>query len=321
VSINAIDILILALVGTLAVLGIRRGFLLGALDLIGVAAGLVVAALFYRRLIDPLVEWGLGRGTAAIIAFAALNVAALFVVSLLTGLVFRPLRTLPWPWLLRWGDGLLGVVPGVVKGLAIAAVVVLPLAFLQQPLVLGDQIRSSRFAGPLVEGGLDALYAAVDRFGVDLADFAVITARPAGERVDLPFAVTDGLQVDPAAEAELLALVNQERAAAGLDPVRADPELAAVGRAHSEEMFRLGYFAHDSPLTGSPGDRLAAAGVPHLLAGENLAYAPTVAIAHEGLMNSPSHRANILNPAYARLGVGVVRSPNRGLMISQEFAA
>lgn len=319
-ALNAIDIVILVVVGTLAVVGIRRGLILGTLDLVAIGVGLVIAALNYRRLIDPLVGWGLGRGTAAIVAFVALNVAVLVAVSFVGGLLLRPLARLPWPWPLRWGEGLLGIVPGVVKGLAIAAAVVVPLAFLQQPLLLSDQVRASRFAGPLVDTGLDALYAAIARYDVDLADFAVLTARPAGERVDLPFTVSEGLTVDERAEAELLALVNQERAAAGLDPVRADAPLAAVGRAHSEEMFRQGYFAHDSPFTGSPGARLDAADIPYLLSGENLAYAPTVAIAHQGLMESPTHRANILNPAYTRLGIGIIRSENRGLMMSQEFA-
>ncbi|MDP9365639.1 MAG: CvpA family protein [Chloroflexota bacterium] len=318
---NAVDVAIVCLVGTLAVLGLRRGFLLGTLDLVGVAAGLVLSAIYYRRLIDPLVDLGFGRGVAAVVAFAALNVVAQAVVALLSGALFRPLGRLRWPWPVRWGDGLLGMLPGAVKGLAIAAVVVLPLAFLQRPLVLSEEVRSSRLADPLVDLGLDALYGAVERFDVDLADFAVITSRPAEHGVTLPFAVTEGLSIDEEAEAEVLRLVNAERAAAGLDPVKIDRELAAVARAHSEEMFRLGYFAHRSPRTGEPGDRLDDAGVRYLASGENLAYAPSVAVAHRGLMESPGHRANILNPAFARLGVGVVRSPNRGLMISQEFAA
>ncbi len=318
---NAVDLAILVVVGTLAVLGMRRGFLLGALDLVGVAVALIVAALYYRRLIDPLVDRGLGRGTAAIVAFAALNLAAQAVVSLLTGVLFRPIRRLPWPWLLRWGDGVLGVVPGAIKGLAIAAVVVMPLAFVQRPLVLSEEVRASRLADPLVDLGLDALYGAVERYDVDLADFAVITSRPSEDSIRLPFTVAQGLKPDPAAEAAMLELVNAERAAAGLDPVRLDPELTAVGRAHSEEMFRLGYFAHRSPVTGEPGDRLDAAGVRYLASGENLAYAPSVEVAHRGLMNSPGHRANILNPLFTRLGVGIVRSERRGLMVSQEFAA
>lgn len=319
-SFNGIDLLIIVLVGTLTVLGIRRGFLLGAFDLVVIALGLLVAALFYRRLAAPLVEWGLGQSQAAILAFAVLNVATLVLGGLLGRLLLRPLGRLPWPFFVRWGDGLFGVVPGIVKGLALSAVVVLPLAFVQQPLVLSEQVRASRFADPLVDVGLDALYAAVERYDVDLADFAVLTTRPSGERIELPFTVTTGLTFDAEAEAELLALVNQERRVAGLDPVRLDRPLAEVGRAHSEEMFRQGYFAHDSPITGSPGDRLDAARIPFLLSGENLAYAPSVGVAHDGLMKSPGHRANILNPTFTRVGIGIVRSTDRGLMVSQEFA-
>jgi uncharacterized protein YkwD len=61
------------------------------------------------------------------------------------------------------------------------------------------------------------------------------------------------------------------------------------------------------------------ANVVFLSAGENLALAPTLPIAHTGLMNSPGHRANILRPQFGRLGIGVMDGGPRGLMISQEF--
>ena len=54
-------------------------------------------------------------------------------------------------------------------------------------------------------------------------------------------------------------------------------------------------------------------------AGENLALAPTLQIAHTGLMNSPGHRANILNPAFGRVGIGIMTGGRRGIMVSQEF--
>jgi len=320
-DVNAVDIAILTLVGLLAVLGMRRGLLLGTVDLVGVVAALALAALYYRRAIDPLVDLGLARGTAAIVAFAALNVVAQVVMSFVVGLLLRPLRRFPLPWLVRWSNGVLGLVPGAIKGLAIAAILVVPLAFLQRPLVLSEQVRDSRLADPLIAGGLDALYGAVDRWDVDLADFAAMTSRPAAGGVDLPFTVTSGLTPDPALAAAMLRLVNAERAKIGLSPLRADFDLAAVAGAHGDEMFRLGYFAHDSAVTGSPGDRIAAADIQAIATGENLAYAPSLRVAHEGLMNSPGHRANILNAGFTRLGIGVVRSENRGLMFVQEFAA
>jgi uncharacterized protein YkwD len=55
-------------------------------------------------------------------------------------------------------------------------------------------------------------------------------------------------------------------------------------------------------------------------AGENLALAPTIQIAHDGLMNSPGHRANILNARYRRVGLGVADGGMHGKMFVQNFA-
>ena len=136
----------------------------------------------------------------------------------------------------------------------------------------------------------------------------------------MPFRVSAAEVVDdPAAEEELLALVNQERERAGLPTLALDPALVPVARAHAAEMFELGYFAHESPVTGDPFDRLAAADIGFTTAGENLALAPDVGTAHRGLMNSPGHRANILNPEFGHVGIGIVRSRYHGLMVVQEF--
>jgi uncharacterized protein YkwD len=59
--------------------------------------------------------------------------------------------------------------------------------------------------------------------------------------------------------------------------------------------------------------------VRFLTAGENLALAQTVTVAHTGLMNSPGHRANILRPQFGRVGIGIMDGGMRGLMVSQEF--
>jgi uncharacterized protein YkwD len=117
----------------------------------------------------------------------------------------------------------------------------------------------------------------------------------------------------------MLELVNAEREAAGLGRLAPDPELTEVARAHSADMFARGYFAHVSPDGLDPFDRMKRSGVSFRAAGENLALAPTVRVAHTGLMNSPGHRANILRPTFGRLGVGIVDGGYRGIMVSQEF--
>ena len=84
-------------------------------------------------------------------------------------------------------------------------------------------------------------------------------------------------------------------------------------------MFARGYFAHVSPDSLSPFDRMKAAHVRYITAGENLALAPTLPLAHKGLMNSPGHRANILQPLYRRVGIGILDGGMYGLMITQNF--
>jgi uncharacterized protein YkwD len=117
----------------------------------------------------------------------------------------------------------------------------------------------------------------------------------------------------------MLELINQERTRAGLRLLVADQSIRPVARAHSLEMFQLDYFSHTSPTAGSPFDRMKAGGIGYLAAGENLAFAPNVEIAHQGLMNSPGHRANILRAEFGRVGIGVIRSQFQGSMFTQNF--
>jgi uncharacterized protein YkwD len=84
-------------------------------------------------------------------------------------------------------------------------------------------------------------------------------------------------------------------------------------------MFIRGYFSHYTPEGKDSFDRMRGAGIKFLQAGENLALAQTLSIAHQGLMNSPGHRENILRPMFGRIGIGVYDGGIRGLMISQEF--
>ena len=114
-------------------------------------------------------------------------------------------------------------------------------------------------------------------------------------------------------------LVNEERVNDGKQPLVWDDALLPIARAHSEEMFKLKYFSHQSPVNGSPFDRLKAAGVTYTRAGENLAYAQSVTIAHRGLMESEGHRENILRPEFTHIAIGVISAGPYGRMFTQMF--
>ncbi|MGW1763198.1 CAP domain-containing protein [Streptomyces sp. NPDC002073] len=109
---------------------------------------------------------------------------------------------------------------------------------------------------------------------------------------------------ESAAEAAVLALVNQERARAGCRPVRQNPPLATLAGAFSKDMADRGFFDHTDPDGATPWDRASNAGISGL-GGENIARGQADAEAvMASWMNSPGHRANILNCEFRTLGVG-----------------
>ncbi|MFE7543597.1 CAP domain-containing protein [Streptomyces platensis] len=106
------------------------------------------------------------------------------------------------------------------------------------------------------------------------------------------------------AESQVLSLVNQERAQAGCSPVTADEELAGLAQDFSDDMARRGFFDHTDPDGDTPWDRAEDAGIDDL-GGENIARGQANAQSvMDSWMNSPGHRANILNCEYKTLGVG-----------------
>jgi uncharacterized YkwD family protein len=117
----------------------------------------------------------------------------------------------------------------------------------------------------------------------------------------------------------MVTLVNGERAKAGLRPLTADLRLVQTARAKSQDMISGGYFGHESPRLGSPFDQMRAAGIAYATAGENIAGNSGVEGAQVSLMNSPGHRANILNPKFTRMGIGIIRGGAYGLMVTQQF--
>jgi uncharacterized protein YkwD len=85
-------------------------------------------------------------------------------------------------------------------------------------------------------------------------------------------------------------------------------------------MLRRGYFAHADPEGKTVADRMKDHGLTYVVVGENLALAPTLPIAHQGLMDSPGHRANILHPEFERVGIGAIEARPYGIMFTQVFA-
>ena len=317
-SVTFVDVLLVLVVLFGVWQGWHRGLLLGLLDLVRWVGGLLFALRFYQpvaRWMGPRVSWDEAWDEPA--AFLLTAVAAGLVIQLVGQWMLGRVSEATHRGTV---NRTLGMIPGLAGGLISAAILASLLMAAPLPEAARESARQSAFA--------DRLTSYTERLEDQLAPVfneAIrqtlnrLTIRPeSNERVELGFKV-ESVRPRPDLEAQMLELVNKEREAAGLNPLAPDPELTEVARAHSADMFARGYFAHVSPDGQDPFDRMQRAGVVFRTAGENLALAPTVRVAHTGLMNSPGHRANILRPAFGRLGIGIVDGGYRGIMVSQEF--
>jgi uncharacterized protein YkwD len=214
----------------------------------------------------------------------------------------------------------LGALPGMLWGFVFVAILLTLFVALPLQSKYKDAVLGSKTGSFIVEQSSILEKQVSNVFGGAINEtLNFLTVKPrSDESVDLGFKTT-AVKVDPEAEERMLALVNKERTNRGLKPLIMDEKLRELARAHSRDMFARGYFAHNNPDGKDPFERMDAFGIKYLVAGENLALAPNTELAHEGLMNSPGHRANILTGEFGRVGIGCIDGGRYGKMFSQEF--
>lgn len=315
---NWIDAALIGVVLLAMLAGWRKGFILGISDLLIWIGSLIAGFVSYKYIGEMLskVFPGLGVWTLPL-AF----IISIFLARIILAFIFNQFLRNTTPAAHEHGvNRFFGLLPGLVNGFLFATVVAALLLALPLSARLSAQTKSSQFAATLASGvawiddKLSPIFADATRQTLNN-----LTVKPdTDETVQLHFTVSDAIP-RPDLEAKMLVLINEERTSRGLQPLAADAQLVPVARAHSQDMFARGYFSHYTPERKDPFDRMKKASVKFVTAGENLALGQTLNICHQGLMNSPGHKANILKPAFGRVGIGILDGGIRGLMISQEF--
>lgn len=313
---NWIDIILILIIMLAAWAGYKRGFILGALEILSWLGSLAGAfllyqyvAVFFQKIIPALGVWTMP------LAFLLVLIILRTVFSFISGALLKKAHTDVHH---TTTNKALGILPGTINGFIYAIIISALLLVLPLSDGLSASARESKIANEFGNqvAWLDEKLAPV--FDEAVRKSMTKMTIESNETVKLNFTVTNA-KPRPDLEAKMLELVNEERVKEGLQPLLPDAELTNVARAHSQDMFSKGYFAHVSPDGITPADRIRAAGIKYLITGENLALGPTLRICHTGLMNSPGHRANILHKSYGRVGIGVLDGGLRGLMVSQEF--
>ncbi len=319
-----IDLIIIVTLVLYAIDGYRRGFLLLFLELLGTILAFYLAIVFAAPIGQLVASYiSIPQPLEKPIGFLALW---FLVQSIYVAASSAAYPRLPEQIRDSLPNSILGLAPSVLKGLAMLAVILTLVVALPIQNQLRPAIVKSRIGNPLVTQTQKIQQKLTRRYSKEFSEaLTFLTTTPLvpkleqkGESLALHFTTT-AVKVDTASEAEMLRLVNIERAKVGLRALKINEPLKQVAREHAKDMFARGYFSHDTPEGKDPFDRMDEAGIHYLTAGENLALAPTIELAHTGLMNSPKHKENILYPEFGQVGIGVIDGGIYGKMFVQEF--
>ncbi|MGG0410032.1 CAP domain-containing protein [Peribacillus simplex] len=142
-----------------------------------------------------------------------------------------------------------------------------------------------------------------------------------GQIINLPTSNhTVNREESQSVEQQVLSLVNEERAKSGLPSLEMDSDISNVAILKSEDMRNNNYFNHTSPSYGSPFDMMKSFGISYEYAGENIAAGqPSADAVMKSWMNSPGHKANILNKNYTHIGIGYVTGGKYTHYWTQQF--
>ncbi len=313
---NIIDI-ILAVVISLAIYsGCKKGFIESSVELT-IWLGSFLLAFFLSEYILRLLQ---GFNISGIWVRPVFFIVLLLVCSRsITAICDRLTSGIDEETHFHAVNRIAGILPGFISGIVYASLI--SFFVLSYPMGnLSQRTKDSKLASMLnkqnewpgillAEMAADIGYRAPNNFTVHTNG---------AEIVSLPFKTSE-FRPRPDLEIRMLELINMERKKAGLKLMTFDNKLAVVATKHSADMLQRGYFSHYTPEGKSPFDRMRSERVRFIVAGENLALAQTLQSAHEGLMESPVHKANILHLSFERAGIGILDAGVHGIMVTQNF--
>lgn len=315
-NLNWVDYVILGTLAFFALEALGRPFFWELIDLLSFIISGLIAFTFYNvpgRFFEN--EFKVPHGLSLVLGF----MSAWFLSEVAFYLIIRII--LPkLPNLALKGSRFLSVFPALLRGLIFTAVILVMVATFPIQPALKKAVLDSKIGSQILKRAYALDQPVKQVFGGIANDsLTFLTIKPkTDEKINLGFQTND-ISEDRTSEETMFNLVNKERVKMGLKALVLDEGLAAIAKDHSADMLRRGYFSHYSPEGLTVADRVLNAGIDFIVVGENLAYAPSVDLAHQGLMNSPGHRANILSTGYSKLGIGVMDSGVYGKMFTQVF--
>jgi len=313
---NWIDYLILVVLVFYAYDGYAGGFVDTLLNLAGFIFSFLLGLKFYGLIAGLLMhQFSLSQGFANAIGFFIIT----FACEIAFGALIRNFLSFDVP-IFKKLNKILGILPGILSGAVLISFILILIVSLPVSAPIKHLISSSKVSNLLLSNAQGWEKQINKVFGGAISEtINFLTVEPkSNEIVSLNFK-TSSIATDPKSEMDMFNLINQKRSRRGIRELVFDNSLRDLGRTHCEDMLKRGYFSHYTPEDFSPFDRMSEAGFIYTAAGENIALSPDTAIAIQGLMNSPGHKANILSVDFGRVGIGVIDGGIYGELFCQEF--
>jgi hypothetical protein len=287
-------------------------------EFISFLLSLLIGFRFYKYLSNLLiVNFSLPVVFSKAIGFVIVVIVA---EAILASVIFFFVRKIPEKIrkdrILNYFRFIVGLFDGI---LFLSFVIPLTLAF-PLPSFIKENIDSSKLGGYL--GNYTSVFEKrySDIFGGIIDEgLNLVTINPGSDKRISLKVLDNNLTIDYGNERSMLNLINLERQKAGVSKLTWREETAKVARDYAVDMWRRGYFSHYSPEGEDISGRLEEAGIDFRVVGENLALAPTLLIAHTGLMNSQGHKQNILDPSFKQVAIGVIDNGINGKIFVQIF--
>ncbi|MEI7740895.1 MAG: CvpA family protein [bacterium] len=299
--------------------GIRRGFLLVLTEVVGFLISLLLAFVGYVQVAKIILKFKeIPISFANAIAFFAIWICIGLLYPFFARIIYRKIPDdIKNHKLNKWS----GFLPALLDALVLFMVVLPLLVTLPLSGSVKQAVLRSNLGAPIARFS-DRIDRSINNiFSPAVKDsLAFLTIHPkSDESVSLRFSSTNH-SVDEESESTMFEHVNSERIARGIKPLVYDTKLRDLARKYGETMVEQGFFSHNGKDGSTPGTRAGNMKIEYRVLGENLAFAPDVEYAYDGLMNSEGHRANILSKDYGKLGVGVIDAGIYGKMFVQEFS-
>lgn len=318
-----VDILIYLWLLGVASEGFKKGAYRSAMEFIALSGGLFFGLNYYYIISGGIVNtFNLSAGVSNLTAFIIIMLTFISLFFLLSKSVSETLdKKIKYVKKAKWFKWA-GASIEVAKGLIVASLVLAVLAFFPINITVKKLVHKSPTGSYLSSKVSFAELSIKEVFAKPIEEGIFFNA-VSSARTNVPLKPGKPparyLTRLPSEEKAIFDLINSERQRAGIDLLAYDKNISNVAADHSFDMFKRNYFNHTSPDNVDVGDRLSSNGINFVYAGENIAIAGSIEVAHQGLMKSAGHRMNILDPNFKKVGIGIIDGGPYQQIITQNF--